>query len=36
MTKVLLILRLDGIETRRIIPPEGGMWELGGFEGDNI
>ena len=29
-------IRLDGEETRRITPPEGGMWELGGFEGDNI
>ena len=36
MKKVPLIFRLDGIETRRITPPEGGMWEFGGFEGDNI
>ena len=33
---VLRIFRLNGIETRRITPPEGGMWELGNFEGDNI
>ena len=28
--------RLDGEETRRITPPEGGMWELGNFTGPNI
>lgn len=30
-----MIYRIDGREIGSVYPPEGGFWQLGGFQGDN-